>query len=275
MTPRHLTLLALLAACGDNLAATDDGTPPITFPGLDAQVQTVCDPATVLPTNFRLIGEVSAGAVAITTTGGISAGTVDATAGGIAAAADKPYIYLDLETGTKVELDDVAARTSTAWDIAFKRASVRLNGGDSGIGGRLATTVLADSLDAVTEIPTTEFIADDFTTADCALDTIPGGEPRSAFGEWYEYNPETHSVAPKPEVYVIARPDAVDPIRRIGEHGGGRLVTGRTTSDTRETPAAQVLSDASYIALRITTYNGDVDNPVRGAYYGVEWKTLP
>jgi hypothetical protein len=235
----HAALFLALAACGDNIAPPFVDLSAEDQPDAQLPADDVCDPATVLPSNYRLIGEVSTGAVAFAPTATGTAGTIDATAGGLSKAADKPYIYVDLAAGAKVELDDVAARTSTAWDIALKRSSLRINGGDSGIGERTLTTVLAATLDEVAAVPATPFLADDFTTDDCTLDIIPGGEPRSAFGEWYDYNPETHAVSPKAEVYVVARPD--------GTHA----------------------------ALRVITYNGDVANPMRGAYYSVEWKPLP
>jgi hypothetical protein len=71
------------------------------------------------------------------------------------------------------------------------------------------------------------------------LDMIPGGEPRSAFGEWYNYDDTTHIVTPKSEIYVIKRPD--------GTHA----------------------------ALRLAAYYGDTTMPMRGAFYQVEWKPLP
>jgi hypothetical protein len=165
-------------------------------------------------------------------------GTIDATAGGTANSADRPYIYVDLETGTRVDIDDLGARTSMAWDIMLKRSSVRSNGGDSGPGKRTIAVGQVTSLDAITA-PASGYASDDFTTADCMLDVIPGGEPKSAFGEWYAYDQTTHAVAPKAEAYVVER------------------------------------SDGSRTAFRVVTYYGDTAMPMRGAFYSVEWKQLP
>jgi hypothetical protein len=231
--PRALGFFAILlgaaAACGE----VDD---PIVEPMVDAPAG--CDPATALPSNFRPIPNVSAGMVNVTTTGNITAGTVDATAGGLMGAADNPYVYLDLKTGQKVAIHDLDARMSTAWDIALKRASLRVNGGDSGTGERKLVAVPAGSLDMVTAAPTTGYRVDDFADAECAPITHPSGEPMSAFGEWYGYDQNTHMVVPKSEVYVIERPDG------------------------------------SHSALRLLSYYGDPANPMRGAYYRVEWKQL-
>lgn len=225
-------LLALAAAaCGD------DGSP--STPDAPADGPDDCDPTTVLPTNYRPIAMTSTGAVQVTTAGGVTSGTIDATAGGLGNAADNPYIYVDLRAGTRVDVDDLAARTSTAWDVALKRSNVRSNGGDSGRGGRKVAVVPAATLAAVTAGPADGYEVDDFTTADCLLDSIPGGEPRSAFGEWYNYDLDTHAVTPRAEVYVIER------------------------------------DDGSRTALRISSYYGDPAMPMRGAFYAVEWKQLP
>lgn len=229
-------LLAVVASgCGDSSGAEGADA------GADAAADTVpgCDPATVLPSNYRLIPSVSSGAVDVSTSQGVTAGTIDATAGGLVNAADNPYIYVDLELGSKVELGDLDARASSDWDIALKRSSVRSNGGDSGVGGRDVVVVSAATLAEVSAAPADGYSSDDFTTDDCMLDAIPGGEPRSAFGEWYDYDVDTHAVTPKAEVYVLRR------------------------------------SDGSHVAFRIVSYYGDTAMPMRGAIYAVEWKQLP
>src|SRR5687768_9023809 len=131
---KHVLLITLLAACGgsDDNPAVDAATP---------DSSNGCDPATLLPNSYRPIPMVSTGAIAITTTGPTMAGTIDATAGGTANSADRPYIYVDLKTGTRVDVDDLGARSSMAWDIMLKRSSVRSNGGDSGPGKRTIAVV--------------------------------------------------------------------------------------------------------------------------------------
>src|SRR5512140_3269698 len=226
-----LAILCLTAACGS------DPKPEILTP--DAPAASGCDPATVLPSNFRLVAKTATGAVTVTTTAGVTSGTIDGTAGGLNAAADNPYIYVDLLNGTKVTVSDLDARTSTMWDIALKRASLRTNGGDSGVGKRQLAVVQAATLAAVTTGPATGYVSDDFATDDCMLQALPVGEPLSAFGEWYNYDINTHVVTPKPEVYVLER------------------------------------NDGSRTAFRVVTYYGDDAMPMRGAFYKVEWKQLP
>lgn len=229
---------ALLAACGDNMdpgvepepdAMEPDAPPPPPPPG--------CNPAAVLPLNYRPIPKIATTLLTVTTTAGVTSGTADATAGGIAMAAENPYLYLDLKAGTKVDLNDLDARTSSAWDIGLKRSSIRLNSGDSGTGNRKSAPVAAVSLAEVTTGPADGYQIDDYTTADCKMVTIPGGEPMSAFGEWYEYDLQTNKVKPKAEVHVIQR------------------------------------ADGSRTAFRVTGYY-DPAMPSRGAVYSVEWKQL-
>jgi HmuY protein len=209
--------------------------------GMDAEVPDPppgCNPAALLPSNYRPIAKVATTLLTVTTITGVTSGTADASAGGLAMSADNPYLYLDLKTGVKVGLNDLDARTSTDWDVALKRSSLRLNSGDSGVGNRKSAAVAATTLSEVTDGPSDGYQVDIFATADCTLLTIPGGEPMSAFGEWYNYDTETNRVVPKPEVHVIQRPDR------------------------------------SRTAFRIAAYY-DPQMPMRGAVYSVEWKQLP
>jgi len=230
-TPILIALLGSVAACGGG--GSDPDAHIIT---IDAR--TGCDPAAALPTQFRPIGQVSTGLVNLTS-GAVTTGTIDGTAGGLAGAADNPYIYIDLTTGTKVAVDDVGAYADMTWDVAFKRASIRSNGGDSGPGGRSVAIIQADSLDQVTPPPPASgYVTDDFASDTCEYLSIPGGEPMTGFGEWYDYNDQTHIVTPKPEVYVISRPDG------------------------------------THTALEVVEYYGDATMPMRGAFYQVAWKDL-
>src|SRR5690606_5345610 len=108
---------------------------------------------TALPAQWRPIAMVSAGEVVTAVDGAVTTASVDASAGGMASAADNPYIYVDLESGAKADINDVESFSSTDWDIALKRSSVRANGGDSGPGDVAVSMVEAASLDEVTELP--------------------------------------------------------------------------------------------------------------------------
>jgi hypothetical protein len=225
---------AALTACGGgdggNATLVDAAPLPIDAAG-------GCEPATALPTEWRPIAMVSAGAVNLTTTGDVTSGTIDATAGGTGAAADSPYIYLDLTDGTKVAISDTAALSSTAWHIALKRASIKLNGGDSGPGTVAGTSVTAASLAAVTTVPT-GLTTDDWADPDCTLIAGPTGEPASVMSTWYDYDSQTHQLTPKGEVWVLE------------------------------------IAPGVHRKLRITTYYGAPGQPTRGAFYHVEWAAL-
>lgn len=224
------SLLLVLAACGDDGAST----PVDAAVAIDAAG---CDPTTALPTQWRPIAMVSAGALSVTTTNGVTSGTIDATAGGTAAAADNPYIYLDLMAGTKVAITDTASLTSTAWHVGLKRAGIKLNGGDSGPGQVAAAAVNAATLAAVTAAPG-GLTTDNWADGDCNLLAGPTGEPASVMSTWYDYDDQTHVLTPKAQVWVI------------------RIAPG------------------VFRKLRVVTYYGDNANPMRGAFYRVEWAAL-
>jgi hypothetical protein len=79
-----------------------------------------CDPAALLPNSYRPIPMVSTGAVAITATGTVMQGTIDATAGGTSMSADRPYIYVDLKTGTRVDVVATQNASTLAEDMTSK-----------------------------------------------------------------------------------------------------------------------------------------------------------
>lgn len=66
---------------------------------------------------------------------GVWTATIDASAGGFMAAAQNPFIYLDMDTGQKVEITDhQAVRSDATWELGLRRSSLFINGGDGGIG---------------------------------------------------------------------------------------------------------------------------------------------
>ncbi len=199
--------LPLGAACGgddDGGSGDDDGGSAVDGGGgygggPDASAG--CVATDVLPNEWRPIASVSAGALTATPGKDRTDAVVDATAGDVPA--DNPYIYVDLATGTKVEITDVDALTSSEWDLAFERSSIRANGGDSGPGD-VAVAVVEGAFDDVTEAPKDgEFATDDWVSDDCQYQSIPGTEPNTAIGEWYDYDIKTHQLTPKEQVYVV------------------------------------------------------------------------
>ncbi len=131
---------------------------------------------------------------------------VDASAGGYMAAAQNPYIYLSLVDGTRVDVSDLEAATSTDWDIALKRDNLRANGGDSGAGGRDVAVLEGVDFDEVTAdaIAEAEFGFDDFVddvSCEPIVDAV--GKPLTRFDGWYEYASGTMSLTAAPRVYLI------------------------------------------------------------------------
>lgn len=229
ISARVLPVLLLLTACATDDEAEED------YP---IEVDDGCDAKTVLPSQYRPIPTVSEGVVDITTSGGVTSGTLDATAGGFGMSADRPYLYVDLRNNKKAEISDVDAFDSADWDIALKRSSIRLNSNDSGAGGRGIALVEAESLAEVKKAPIGEWLTDDFTTDTCTYQSLPAAEPITAFGEWYAYDEGGHGLTPKPLIYVIKR------------------------------------RDNTKTALRIISYYGDPAMPTKSAFYRVEWKQL-
>jgi hypothetical protein len=102
------------------------------------------------------------------------------------------WTYADFETGGEV------AETA-AWDLRFQRFHISTNGGASGAGGVQVAPVTGTTFAALTAAPTTGFVAD-------AADANGDGEPDYAFEQgdgWYDYDPATHILGPKPIVWVV------------------------------------------------------------------------
>jgi hypothetical protein len=240
---RRLLPLALAIAAGALGAAPgcggdDDGAVADAAPSAPDGSEG-CDPTAALPLQWRPIAMVSTGQVVTSSADGVTSASIDATAGGLAGAADNPYVYVDLAGAVKVDVDDTASYTSGNWDLAFKRASIRVDSGDSGSGQVTVATVAAASLAEVTAAPPdADFHADDWSSDDCVIAMTRSGEPLTAFGEWFDYDDATHVLTPKANVYVVKAHDGL------------------------------------LYKLRIQTYYGDSANPMRGGNYKLEWSAL-
>ena len=131
---------------------------------------------------------------------------VDASAGGLDQAAKNPRIYVDLATGTKIDLTDVTAPASTAWDLALKRDVIFTNGGDTGagVGGAVqipksfAAVTAAEANAAEAE---TERLFDEECNAQ--LDGTGAASTTFASPPWYDYDQVTHIPTPRDVTYVV------------------------------------------------------------------------
>lgn len=134
--------------------------------------------------------------------------TLDAGVGGAAMAAQSSYLYLDLDSGELVALSDVDAHKDGSWELAIKRAEIRLNSADSGPQPLLLARVEGASFeDATPPGPEGEWSQDDFVGPSCELITYGRGSLATAFGQWYDYDPSTHTVsAPEQVTYYIYHP---------------------------------------------------------------------
>ena len=112
-----------------------------------------------------------------------------------ARASDK-WVYLDFDAGGEVQLTE--AEQFERWDIAFRRYKGKVNGGHHGEGqvivSLLADTELADVSEApltpwTTDLPDSEEDEDEF--------------PEYALGDWFNYDPISHILTPKTQVYVL------------------------------------------------------------------------
>lgn len=149
------------------------------------------------------IDKVSTGEVKVVSTSGSAKKIyVEAAAGGQAGAAKNPRVYLDLATGTRVDVTDKTALTSTAWDLALKRTVIFTNGGDGG-PGQGGAAELTKSFDTITSADAAKAKGEVFFDADCnpQLDQI--NNPNTTFASWYDYDTASNGVAPAPVAYVV------------------------------------------------------------------------
>ena len=213
-----LTLLLVIAACSDDTediqkdaaVAADQGTDSAVVPDLgalpDLPQKSKCDSEWRDAISPQKVA--STGAVTTTDAGsGVKKTTIDATAGGMMNAHKNPYVYISFSTGKRVDIDDYAAKTSSAWDMAFRRAVIRSNSGDSG-AGKGGVAISTDTFDKVTSVPAaSSFAVDDFLTATCTIKknrindiyTAVGGPD----GEWYNYSTGSMKLTPNKEVYIV------------------------------------------------------------------------
>jgi hypothetical protein len=148
-----------------------------------------------------------------TVSGNVWKMTVDASAGGTANAAQNPFVYISFENGNRVDITDLASRSSMDWDIAIKRTVIRVNGGDSGPGHGAAAAVAGKTIETVAASDATAFRSDDYLDDKCNVARDPINQVQTAFSGsdlsqiWYAYDMSGsgQAVQPKPWVYVVKR----------------------------------------------------------------------
>ncbi|MCA9672821.1 MAG: HmuY family protein [Myxococcales bacterium] len=223
--------LSLLVACSDDsnppaadkpVAAQDTGSADV-YPDLG----TLPDIGTKAPCESEWIdavgavAKVSTGSVQSTDKGsGVTETTIDATAGGINAAKSNPYVYVSLKDGSRVDVSDVDAKKSSAWDIAIRRSVIRINGGDSGAGQGGVAILAGKTLDQVTAVPpSVDFHADEFIDDSCQVSYDPINNILTAFGGqtglWYDYEVGSGKLTPLAQAYVIRLADGQTHVKLV------------------------------------------------------------
>ncbi len=113
-------------------------------------------------------------------------------------------MYLSLATGARVNITDVAAPTSDAWDIALKRAVVFTNSGDAGPGQGGALFVAKDFAEVNNDdLAGVTLMSESFVDQDCTALTDGSGAVQTSFSDWYDYDPSTHVLSPKNGTYLV------------------------------------------------------------------------
>lgn len=213
-----LGLVALGAACSSEgtastppLDASSDAAPvldaasPTDAPGPTDAANDVASCTAAKAALLKPIDAVSTGEVAILSdTGGVKTLFVDASAGGSAQAASNPRVYVDLTTGKRVDVTDLTAATSTAWDLALKRPILFTNGGDGGpgLGGAV---LVAKSFDEVVAADANgkSFAGESFFESGCTPKLDSSGAVLTSFAGWYDYDQQTNALSPHAGTWIV------------------------------------------------------------------------
>lgn len=151
------------------------------------------------------VDKVSTGAVGIVSESGTTKTIyVDATAGGLGNSVKSPRVYVNLESGTRVDLTDKAAPAVATWDLALKRAVIFTNSGDAGVGAGGAIQ-LAKSFASVSdaEAKAAMLERERFFDEDCNAQLDPTNAPATTFSDWYDYDMATMVPSPKNATFVV------------------------------------------------------------------------
>lgn len=184
-------------ACGD-----DDA--PATSGGSDAGAETSATSCTAAYDEaLGPVASVSTGEVKVLGTDGATKTIfVDATAGGMQGSATNPRVYVNLDTGTRVDVSDVDARSSTAWDLAIKRPILFANGGDGGPGQGGAALVDKDFA-AVTAADVPELAPESFFDAECTAKKDATNALLTSFDGWYDYAQSGNRLSPRAGTWIV------------------------------------------------------------------------
>ena len=180
-----------------------------------AEVET-CDPQAIIVERFGMNTEASAAPATFEQNGDTTRLVLDASFGGIASAPSSSYAYIDLESRALMELSDAQALSNEDWDIAFKRSTVRLKGGDSGPGQlSLARRDGVRWEDAQPPSQSDDWSQDDFVDDQCEEITFGQGFPATAFGQWYDYDFDTHTASANLDALFFIRDEGTGVVVKL------------------------------------------------------------
>lgn len=188
---------------GSDVATADGGNEDTGTGGFDASAGGC---KTQLDALLQPVDKVSEGEVTVLSTEGTTRTLfVDAVAGGLGGAATNPRVYVNLETGSRVDITDLQRETSTDWDLAIKRPILFTNGGDGGPGMGGAVAITDKAFDAVTaaDASAATFKTEEFVDDDCKAQVDETKAPLTSFSGWYNYDETTHIPSPKPWVWLV------------------------------------------------------------------------
>lgn len=220
-----LLSIAVLGACSSSSATTETPAAEMRDASVDRDTgaaMPVEDAAAVVPMDASIeagptctaarqqllkpIASVSGGEVIVLEdVGGTKTIYVDGSAGGSAAAATNPRLYLNLETLTRVNLTDPASETDVSWDLAIKRPILFTNSGDGGRGQGSAIFLPGaafESVDASMAAGKT-WPPESFFDANCDPKVDQTGAVKTTFDGWYDYTPANNQVTPKAGTWLV------------------------------------------------------------------------
>ena len=110
---------------------------------------------------------------------------------------DQDWVYFDLESSMEVSPTDPG--DSPAWDLGVLRFNVKTNGGTSGTGMVGVAVLEGVTFDSVEQAPADGYISDEVNAGPADMEPEPG----YAFDLWYDYDMDSHTLAPRAAIYVV------------------------------------------------------------------------
>ena len=102
-------------------------------------------------------------------------------------------VFFDIDEGREMKTDE--AFDTNAWDLAFQRYTVTMNGGGGNPTGQVRVAVLKDqSWDSLTAAPTEGYQQD---ASEPVFSGVEGG--------WYFYDLSVHRLSPREELLYVVR----------------------------------------------------------------------